>query len=47
VAAIVGVHELERGELRPAQLDGHVQVEFEPRGDQALPVFRLEGQVSA
>ena len=28
-------------------LDARVRVEFEPRGEQALPVFRLEGQVSA
>jgi uncharacterized protein len=28
-------------------LDSRVRVEFEPRGQQALPVFRLEGQVSA
>lgn len=25
-------------------LDGRVRVEFEPRGGQALPVFRLDGQ---
>ena len=28
-------------------LDARVRVEFEPRGEQALPVFRLESQVSA
>jgi hypothetical protein len=28
-------------------LDGRVRVEFEPRGDQALPVFRLEAEVPA
>ena len=28
-------------------LDARVRVDFEPRGDQALPVFRLESQVSA
>jgi uncharacterized protein len=28
-------------------LDARVRVEFEPRGAQALPVFRLEGRVSA
>jgi uncharacterized OB-fold protein len=27
-------------------LDGRVQVEFAPRGDQALPVFRLTGTVA-
>ena len=26
-------------------LDGRVQVDFEPRGDQALPVFRMAGPV--
>jgi len=26
-------------------LDGRVQVEFQPRGDQALPVFRMTGPV--
>jgi hypothetical protein len=25
-------------------LDSRVQVEFEPRGDQALPVFRMTGR---
>jgi uncharacterized OB-fold protein len=28
-------------------LDSRVRVDFEPRGEQVLPVFRLEGQVSA
>ena len=28
-------------------LDGRVRVEFEPRGGQALPVFRLDGPVAA
>src|ERR1700735_4532339 len=28
-------------------LDGRVRVEFERRGDQALPVFRLDGPVAA
>jgi uncharacterized protein len=28
-------------------LDARVRVDFEPRGEQALPVFRLESQVSA
>jgi uncharacterized OB-fold protein len=28
-------------------LDARVRVDFEPRGEQALPVFRLEGRVSA
>jgi uncharacterized protein len=28
-------------------LDGRVTVEFEQRGEQALPVFRLTGQVAA
>jgi hypothetical protein len=27
-------------------LDGRVQVEFQPRGDQALPVFRMSDPVS-
>jgi hypothetical protein len=40
---IVGVEPLPEN----LPLDGRVQVEFEPRGEQVLPVFRLEGQVSA
>jgi hypothetical protein len=28
-------------------LDGRVTVEFEQRGEQALPVFRLTGQAAA
>jgi uncharacterized protein len=39
LTSIVGV----RPDPEQLPLDGRVQVEFEPRGDQALPVFRLTG----
>jgi hypothetical protein len=40
---IVGV----RPEPENLPLDGRVRVAFEPRGEQALPVFRLDGRVTS
>jgi uncharacterized OB-fold protein len=43
MTSIAGV----RPEPENLPLDSRVRVSFEPRGGQALPVFRLDGQVTA